>query len=310
MSAKARTDYYDTRGMTYAMDGFVNEAITSYEMAIEASAETTDLYTSVRCRMSLGANAMALGAVEVSKAASLDALSLARRRSMPLNEAMVLGNLGFLELLSGTIARAKEYLTLLLNIANSLDATYLRTSSSVLATYIACRSGDQALLSQCKSDEILDVATCSGQPQLIGDVAACFAEFLITQKQFTRAGQVLKAAALQQNTGGDAPWLLVQTAQYGPSDAVAHARKLLARWSAPSDNRAGHAYLALFDGLTANESRTSCALATKAASVFHELGLRHFEAQSLALAGANGDAAAIYEAMGNVRDAKLLLTGA
>ena len=304
LSPKVLADYFDTAGMTYALEGRVRLAVASYERAIEASKGATDLYTGVRCRMSLGANAMCLGVVNVSRRASLSALTLARARSMPLAEAMITGNLGFLELLAGSIPAAREYLAQINAISSNVNAGYLETSSTVLAAYIACRSEGEAPIDYASAERILEEAVRSGQPQLIGDIAACLAEFYATRGDFAAAARAVDRAVPFQIAGGDVPWLLVSAAEYGNDANAAHARELLARWSEPPEHDAGHAYLWFFDALRAPNKMQVREHGGEAAALFSKTGLLHYEARSLLLMGECNRAAAIFQSMGNTRDMK------
>jgi DNA-binding NarL/FixJ family response regulator len=84
-------------------------------------------------------------------------------------------------------------------------------------------------------------------------------------------------------------------------------RELLERWARPDSNRAGKAYLALFEALvTARDGHPDVERATDAAERFAAIGFPHYEALALEAAGRPADALDRYRRMGNVHDARRL----
>ncbi|MFZ0031620.1 MAG: AAA family ATPase [Candidatus Cybelea sp.] len=306
--ARLVADRYDTLGMARALQGRATQSIVSYRKAVEASNAATDLYTAVRCRMSLGANAMCLGELQIARQASKDAARLARERSMTLTELMILGNQAFIQLLGGTIGRARAYFNAVNGRKSDADATYLASSLAVMAILIGVRSDDRALIETHLPATALKMALKSSQPQLIGDLACALAEFYVADGKDAAARDLLCDVIPGINSAGDLPWLMIAVANWGDAKTQRRARPLLASWAAPSEHRAGRAYLNLFDALVEPRETHSIALADLAAAGFAQCGIRHFEAIALERARKPDAALDLYRRMGNTREWRRLST--
>ena len=299
--AKLIADRYDTVGMARALQGHATRAIASYRKAVDASNAATDLYTAVRCRMSLGANAMCLGELEIARQASRDAARLARKRSMTLTELMIHGNQAFVELLGGTIGRARAYFNAVNSKKSEIDTTYLASSLAVMAILIGVRGEDRALIDDHPPSKALEAALKSEQPQLIGDVACALAELYAAEENFSGARALLREIIPNITSAGDLPWLMIAVANWGEAQTQHRVRPLLAGWAAPPEHRAGRAYLHLFDALVEPGETRSIELANAAATIFGQCGIKHFEAIALERARRPDLAFEIYRRMGNKR---------
>jgi DNA-binding SARP family transcriptional activator len=307
--AKLAADRYDTLGMARALQGRVRQAIRSYRKAVDASDAATDLYTAVRCRMSLGANAMCLGELQIAREASQDAARLARKRSMTLTELMILGNQAFIQLLGGTIGRARAYFNAVNDRKSDTDTTYLASSLAVMAILIGVRSDDRDLIDRHLPGSALQTALESGQPQLIGDLACALAEFYVADGKPAAARDLLRDVVPGIHSAGDLPWLMIAVANWGDEKTQRIARPLLAQWASPREHRVGRAYLNLFDALIDPQKKGSLELADLAGASFAQCGIRHFEAIALERGGKLEAALAIYRRMGNTREWRRLSPG-
>ncbi|MBV8639728.1 MAG: hypothetical protein JO322_16730, partial [Candidatus Eremiobacteraeota bacterium] len=95
------------------------------------------------------------------------------------------------------------------------------------------------------------------------------------------------------------PWWSLALAQYGSPEDQPRVRELLVRWAAHPENRAGKAYLALYDALLATDAVRARACAESAEPAFSDLQMPHWQALALEVLRRPLEALELYRKMGD-----------
>jgi DNA-binding CsgD family transcriptional regulator len=191
--------------------------------------------------------------------------------------------------------------------SRSNDVTVVRISFS-FGIWIGLLLDDSTLVEVSADERLIDAAFRSRAAYLTAMAGANFAELLVSRGDWQGAQSLLSRAVKQIRRLDGCFWFPVTVARHGTPEDWPAARELLASRVMLSDESA-QAFLALFDAVVARrEKRWHEAARTglDAAAAFHAFGIPYFEAQAYEAAGRTAQALAIYERIGDVRDAERL----
>jgi DNA-binding CsgD family transcriptional regulator len=164
-----------------------------------------------------------------------------------------------------------------------------------------------SLVARALEIPIVEFALRSRESQRIAPVAAVFAMHYWCTGEPDRARALLHDALTHVQTVRWNPWFCVAIAKCGEAHDVPLARTMLLHDIGSETALA--AYIDLFDAFAARRrGRNAQAVrhGERAAAQFAALGWPFLEAQSLEVAGRHEAALQIYDAIGDVRDAKIL----
>lgn len=185
------------------------------------------------------------------------------------------------------------------------DVTVVRISFS-FGIWIGLLLEDSTLIEVCADARLIDAAFRSRAAYLIAMAGANFAELMVARGDWQGAQSLLSQAVKQMRCLDGCFWFPVTVARHGaPADWPA-ARELLATRVILSDKSA-EAFLSLFDAIVARREKRwheAARIGLDAAAAFNALGIPYFEAQGYEAAGRTAQALAIYERIGDVRDAR------
>jgi DNA-binding CsgD family transcriptional regulator len=235
-----------------------------------------------------------------------DALRLAREGFVTQREFMALVNRASVELLAGEYAAARATTAQALDLAGDLDRAFVMPRLADFAIPLGLRLQDDELVRRFAQSETLELAFRSRETLRIATMSAAFVELAITNGDRAAARALLHRKLGAISSAEPSPPLVVLAAAHAEPPDVAVARALLVRWAEPADNRAGHAFLALFDAYAARSIDDQRQHAQTATRAFHTLRIPYFEAQALEIDHQADRALAIYRQTGNRRDAARL----
>ena len=289
--------------------GHVHESFADHRKAIEVSSGVSDIWWSIVCWENFGFVATHFGETEVAIRAFKQARLLAQESYLIGPEYFSSAGEAMAELLAGNLGSARD----LMDAATTLSAQSGPTSwdgqVAAVGLTLGMRTGDEGLLGRYARENILEYAFRTGEPFRIAPASAAFAELYAHRGDADRARAVLHRAVTSVSSVGMTPWMPVAVAMYGDPADLSKARDLLAEWAKPGDNRAGKAFLSLVDAYAArNRGSDMTEFAQDAARRFAEIGSPYYEALALELMGHDLEALAIYERIGDTRDARRLET--
>lgn len=297
--ATSRVLFYDTRGTVYASLGYTQRSLADYEKAIELAKAERDLRGMIRSYQNLGTSATYLGEIDVAQRACEHAVRIARENFMPRMQFTTLVTCAEAKLAAGMIEEARQLVNKAASLAMELGWTRMLAAMAAIGVSIGMKLGDEQFLQRFARDEAIETAFASNEVGLVAPAAAAFAELYAAQGDHERARALLRRAIDVLVDELRVPHLAVSVALYGYTEDIPRVRELLQRWAAPKENRAGRAFLALFDACSARRAgRSSIDDGKDAALRFASIGLPYFEALSLEAANRSAEAAAIYRRIG------------
>jgi len=251
-TAPIRTTFCMQKGIIAAAFGNLEEAFDYFEQAASAAKEDPDVFHVTNVWCTYGFWAAELGALERAKACQERALLVARQHHvlwriphLCLEYADILARMG-------QYGRAYEYL--LNALAYSAHASKLDTLFAEVGIPLALYMKDKAALAQCARVATIDLAFRSGQPVLIGSVAAAFAQSYAESGQKHEVQALLHRAldVLCNVEQSDRVWAFpIAVARFGCATDIPKARELiLLRAKCPCADVA-YACLDLFDAFVA-----------------------------------------------------------
>jgi DNA-binding CsgD family transcriptional regulator len=235
-------------------------------------------------------------------AAYREAIDLIEREHLGRAAAIVMRSLAFVYLLTGELERAQRTLDRSLEMSGGVVA---QTAAASIGVRLAYLRGDERV--KCYgTDDALDLAFRSGQPESIGPLAGSIAPYYDAIGRRADAA-ALRTRALAQIHGANlALWLLDQLATSDDTSEVARARRLLDHAAGDPEHAVARAHLKLFDARVARAGRKIAAaksLALDAAARFETIGWPWERAQALELAGRYADALALSPRLAYLRHA-------
>jgi DNA-binding CsgD family transcriptional regulator len=306
-SPRFRAHFEHVRGLMALLEGEIALNLECYNRAQVIARQTTD-FQELAAAMSMGAaSATKAGEVETAIRGFEATIELARKRCLQEREAMGLVGYATLHFLLGDFVRARALVLESAALSVDFDRPYAAIQQACVAVPLGVRIEDEELIERFAREDLIDASFGTGEAQRYTAIADAFAELYVARGDLDRAYALVHRALGETRSIGVAPWFSAIAARYGRDDDVLRMRELLERWARPDSNRAGKAYLALFEALvTARDGHPDVERATDAAERFAAIGFPHYEALALEAAGRPADALDRYRRMGNVHDARRL----
>jgi DNA-binding CsgD family transcriptional regulator/tetratricopeptide (TPR) repeat protein len=302
--------FYNNRGHVLSLVGHWVAATADFRRAFDELSRIGHLYGPVNVNINF-ANALAIyGQYEAVDCACQQAAAVARERFMPFKEFLADTNRLMIQLLAGNWVLARQILdhAFAVALAADLDARQIHRHLGAQAVWLGLRTEDDALIERFTDESMIDRMFEAGAAGEITNVAAVYAELYVSRGLASCAERLLRRgldATLREQCD---PCFLVMVAAYGDTADLSEGRVRLARWAQPDENRAGRAFLALFDAFAArNDGAEARSAASDAAEGFAALGFRYYEALALKLAGRSTDALNSFRAIGALCDVRRLL---
>lgn len=268
-----RATYYTQRATLASAFGNAVEAFDYFEQAVCLAKADQDVFHLVRIWNAYGVWALRLGNIELAKSCHERSLFAARQYNVTVAIPEV--SLDYVSMLtcSGRYALAREYL---------LEALSCRVQSQLADVCIAgfgiplaLHMKDGELLSRSALPSAVNSAFRSGMPDMIGPVAAAFAQWHASRGRRQKAKQLL-ARALSVLKRTEQPWdLPIAVARFGATENIPQARMLVAQLASLPNSRVAQACLQLFDAFVAQRNASQSEMherASQAAKSFESLG--------------------------------------
>jgi DNA-binding CsgD family transcriptional regulator len=293
---------YIAQGLLDQARGDADASAHDYDLAVGAGEGLLDPRHRVLVRIYQSFSAMEFGrfalAEEVARDAFAGAAELGSLEPYLHAEVVTLAfRRGELDAARAALEQLSDAAILVSQPATAIDA---------MAILVGLQLEDENLVERFNDPRSVERAFASRVPFLIVPVAAAFAQLFADRGEIERARALLGRATREIQWAGS-PWMSAWFAQYATVEDAARMREFLAVWSAPESNRAGRPLLALYDALVAARSGNDVVTPSiGAAAAFAALGTPYYQAQALELAGRPDDALAIYERIGDRRDARRL----
>jgi DNA-binding CsgD family transcriptional regulator len=296
--------FHDVRGDVRAITGRLGLALAEKMEAIRlargiGNAERLSITLSNYARFAFFA-----GRTGEAIAAYREALDLIEREHLGRAAAIVMRALAFVYLLTGELECAQRTLDRSLEMSGGVVA---QTTVASIGVRLAYLRGDDELVRCYGTDDAIDLAFRSGQPESIGPLAGSIAPYYDAIGRRADATELRSRALVQIQGANLALWLLDQVATSDAASEVARARSLLDHAAGDPEHAVARAHLKLFDARVARAGRKIAAaksLALDAAARFETIGWPWERAQALELAGRYADALALYQRHGYLRHAR------
>jgi DNA-binding CsgD family transcriptional regulator/tetratricopeptide (TPR) repeat protein len=294
--------YHTIRARLALLRGDVDEMAASHEEAVRIAGETTDFE-----ELCAGTSAAAWGALMVGDFASARrgfdaAIRIAQERFLHDREAINVGHSALLEAFAGNLQRASSLLSHCAELSIDLERPYSRIHQATVAIVLYLQTGDAGLIDRFVRDDLVELAFSTGEASVFAMTATPFAELYAARGERERAAALVQRTIAGMRSIGWYPQLGVTAARLADPAVAANAGDMLRRWARPG-NRAGLAYLDLFDALAAAGGVDATASASRAAQRFSSIGYPRYEALALETAGRRREALAIYRRIGDLVDA-------
>ena len=310
-SAEAANLLYLARGNVSGMMGRVAQAIQELRYAVAALPVGGDADTMAVTLGNLGVTALELGLDEIAERAQEAALQVAREHLLPARELYVLGQRAEMRLRRGDFARALSAIQEALPLADVVDfpsAMYAKLTGATIR--LGLRTEMRELFAYFDADRMLESSFGSRHDEFITEMVSALVEKLVDEGRFPEASALLHRGVTAVGDGLHRASLLVLVAAYGEDEDLPAARASLAAWAGP-DNLIGHTHLAFFDAhlaMRGGDASTMRFKAVEAAALYARFERPYERARALELAGEVAEAQALYERIGDVRDATRLRT--
>jgi DNA-binding CsgD family transcriptional regulator len=303
----ARVWYHEARGLTASHLGCVKEAIQNLRNAV-AAVQEDDVNSMVTTRVNLGYEALELAQNETALDV-LEDLQIVAQKKMPAHRFFALGLLADAHLRLGNYGESLRYFEEALASGTVQLDGFTMSTFTTLAILLGQRCSKPDLVDRFATEHALESAMNTLSSDYIGKVVAAFVEMLLDAGRIGEARRLIRRGLEALHCGGPAAWLLVLAAEHGEASQVPRARELLEAWAGGGENTIGLAHVALFDAYVARSRRNAeaaSAHADLAASIFATLTRPYEEARALEVLGDPMRAHAIYERIGDLRDAARL----
>ena len=300
--------FHTFRGLTRLLRGEIQPMLEEIDRCIDvATSPSAGVHALVIAYCGAGYRALNAGDLQTAERMFDSAIGTARERFVQDFEAYDFAGYALLMFLRGEWARARSLILTSATLSADSNVWWIEMQQVSVAIPLALRTGDDELLERFANEEIVEAAFRTQEPRSYGAIAAAFAELYAARGDATRAAAVLHRAVEATHSIGQTPALGIAIARFGMPADLARTRELYSRWAGPG-NRAGAAYLALFDAIVAvREAREGVAqLGADAAARFAELGFPYAEACGLEIAGKVDAALSIFRSLGAIRDVERL----
>jgi DNA-binding CsgD family transcriptional regulator len=295
--------FYDARAHVHSLRGEIARMIADSASGIDAAQQAGDVRRTINGHINLARAATCGGELDVARKACDEALRFAREGFVTQREFFALVNRAALETLAGEYTAARSTTAEAMSVCGDLDPALVLPRLGDFAIALGLRLQDDELVRHLAQPKTLEMAFRSRETTRIAALSAAFVELAATNGDVAGARTLLHRALGAISSIEPAPALAVLAAAHAEPADVATARALLVRWAEPVENRAGRAYLALFDAYAARSNDDARLLAQSAAHAFATLRIPYYEALALEIACHPERALAIYRQIGNLRDA-------
>jgi DNA-binding CsgD family transcriptional regulator len=297
--------FENTAGLIAGLRGDWTGVNAHYRRSISLARDVDDPQAEVLARFNLGYLATAFGEWEAAIDGFESAAGLARARFIPGHEAYALAGYAGMRYVAGDLETARALIEEALSVVDEL-LPGLRVQVAGVAIPIGLRLEDATLVDRFAREDNIELAFRSRESQRIAPICAAFAEWYVQRGQSRLAVDILHRAIDAIPSAGERPWSTLALAQYGSRDDHPRGRALLARWAEHPHNRAGKAYLALYDALLAGGAAEAGELAERAERALARLRMPLWQALALELAGRPVEALELYRRVGDRRSVRRL----
>lgn len=292
--------FENTAGLAGMLRGDWADASAHYLRSISLSRDVADPQAEINARFNLGYIATAFGQWDAAIDGFERAAELARVRFIPGHEAYALAGYAGMRYVAGDLEPARTLIAQTLSVVDEL-LPGLRLQLAGTAIPVGLRLEDATLVDRFAREETIELAFRSRESQRIAPIGAAFAEWYVQRGQTQAAVELLHRVVGAIPSVAERPWFALTLGQYGSREDQPRVRALLARWAEHPDNRAGKAYLTLYDALLASDTAETRELAERAERAFHRLRMPLWQALALELARRPLEALELYRRTGDRR---------
>jgi DNA-binding CsgD family transcriptional regulator len=228
-----------------------------------------------------------LGRLDVARPCREKALFIARERRIAWRIPYLTLRFAAMLVISGEYEQARDLISDVLTYDTTTPALSVLLSS--VAVELAIILGDEALLKRTMTDDNLDLALQSEEPERIAPLVAAYVKVSLRRGQRSRAKILLSKGMKFLNQADYGGEVFVLAAGYGTQAEAERARAILLQRMKLPHHRVARAYLALWEAYDARRHRNESTLreqAQNAAQLFGRLGWKHQQFQALSLIGA------------------------
>jgi len=306
----AKIRYLQAKTAIEACSGRPREALAQTQAAARLAVQTSDVMSALHSWCNFGAGMTQIGEPELGLRGLEEGLKLIRDQHIAgLPADWVFIYLANALLHQGQLQRALEFVEQALNDGVELSSYRLAVAETGILLGLWLELDE--LVERCADAELIDAALQSGRAETVGATAS-FSEYYAMQGKHEDARRLAKRAldVLEGMSGrqpGEHDKFFVSVARIGDDVDIGRSRAYLERVVRDSKVRSAPACLALVEAYSLarqgdRRGGETKAKALEAASLFHDIGWPHYEAQALELAGNRNDALEIYRRMGDLRD--------
>ncbi len=290
--------FENTAGLIAGLRGDWAGVSAHYRRSISLARNVDDPQAEINARFNLGYLATTFGEWDAAIDGFESAADLARARFIPGHEAYALAGYAGMRYVAGDLEMARKLIEGALSLVDEL-LPGLRLQLVGVAIPVGLRLEDATLVDRFAREENIELAFRSREGQRIAPIGAAFAEWYVQCGQSPLAVEILHRAIAAIPSVGERPWFTLALAQFGSREDHSRGRALLARWAEHPDNRAGTAYLTLYDGLLASDAAEARELAERAERAFARVRMPLWRALALELARRPDEALELYRRMGD-----------
>src|SRR5579875_48792 len=297
--------FFNARGFAEMIRGNFAGFLEAYRKSIAIAAAAGIVDQEVVSHTNVGYLATAFGQFATAREGFESAIELARRARLFEHGAYAWAGLAALEFLSGDYRGARRALERAVeDRADAVAVMDIQLASTAIP--LGLRTEDVSFADRFAREDLIELAFKSGEGQRIAALIPAFAELYVERCQPDRARELLHRAIEFSGSNGKV-WTCAQFCLYGAPDDLPRLRELVAEWASYPDNVCGKAFIALVDAFVARSHGDAVGShAERALDGFLTMGFPYEQAVVLELLERRDEALAIYERIGDVRDAKRL----
>lgn len=296
--------FHSARGFAKSASGdfFGYEEAVHAGIAVAQAAGVTDLECTQRSNR--GYIGTGYGRFAEAREGFESAVALAQKAKLMEHETYALAGLAMLQFVSGDYAGARRSIDRAVeDTVESSAVQDIQLAGSAIP--IGLRTEDAAYAERFAREELIELSFKSREGQRIANLVPQFAEYYVEHGQPERARELLHRAV--EFVGAMKPWTCVHFGLYGDPADLPRVREIIAKWAEFPDNLCGKTFVALLDAFIARANDAAIGPhAERAVDGLLTLGFPYEQAVALELLERRDEALAIYERIGDVRDAKRL----
>lgn len=300
--------FHSARGFAQSMQGdfFGYEEAVQEAIAVAQAAGAIDLECTQRSNR--GYIGTGFGRFAEARDGFESSIALARKAKLLENETYALAGLAMLQFVTGDYNGARRSIDRSVEDAvESVAVQEIQLAGTAIP--LGLRTDDAAHADRFAREELIELAFRSREGQRIANLVPQFAEYYVERGRPDRARDLLHRAV--EFVGAMKPWTCAHFGLYGNPADLPRVREIIARWAEHPGNLSGKTFVALVDAFIARAKGEAVApLAERALDGLLTLGFPYEQAIVLELLERRDEALAIYERIGDVRDAKRLRAAA